>query len=84
MEYQFKNNYLEFIKIRNVSQQIAGQPISSKITIALNNYEYVSYYCSDKELKKMIPDIKKEVEKIKAYNDKNKPNFNEDVYDIEF
>lgn len=80
----FKNNYLEFIKIRNVSQQIAGQPISSKIIIALNNNEYVSYYCTDKELKKMIPDIKKEVEKIKACNDKNKPNFDEDVYDIEF
>lgn len=80
----FKNNYLEFIKIRNVSQQIAGQPISSKITIALNNYEYVSYYCSDKELKKMIPDIKKEVEEIKKQNNKNKPYFCEDDFDMAF
>lgn len=80
----FKNNYLEFIKIRNVSQQIAGQPISSKITIALNNYEYVSYYCSDKELKKMIPDIKKEVEEIKKQNNKNKPDFCEDDFDMAF
>lgn len=32
----------------------------------------------------MIPDIKKEVEEIKACNNKNKPNFDEDVYDIEF
>lgn len=80
----FKNNYLEFIKIRNVSQQIAGQPISSKITIALNNYEYVSYYCSDKELKKMIPDIKKEVEEIKKQNNKNKPDFCEDDFDMVF
>lgn len=80
----FKNNYLEFIKIRNVNQQIAGQPIAAKITIDLDNYEYVSYYCSDKELKKMISDIKKEVEEIKTYNNKNKPNINEDAYDIEF
>lgn len=80
----FKNNYLEFIKIRNVNQQIAGQPIAAKITVDLDNYKYVSYYCSDKELKKMIPDIKKEVEEIKANNNKNKPNINEDAYDIEF
>ena len=83
----FKNNYLEFIKIRNVNQQIMGQPISNKITIDLENYEYVSYfsyYCTDRELNKMIPVIKKEVKEIKDYNDKNKPIFNEDVYDIEF
>lgn len=80
----FKNNYLEFIKIRNVNQQIMGQPINIKVTIDLDNCTYVYYTCTNKELNKMIPDIKKEVEKIKADNNKNKPNFDEDIYDIEF
>lgn len=80
----FRNNYLEFIKIKNINQQMMGQPMNNKVEIALDDCNYVSYYCSDKELKKMIPDIKKEVEEIKKQNNKNKPDFCEDNFDIAF
>ena len=83
----FKNNFLEFIKIRNVCQQLMGQKLNKQIYIDLgaeSGTRFISYSCMDKELTQMIPEINKEIDKIKQINEANKPDIADDIFDIQF